>query len=468
MDNLAAEEPMLAAASEPARQEQAIRNTSPAESPTPREERIPVLDAIRGMALLGILLMNIPAFSGPDGLENNPTLVGHHDRLNIGFWFVRIVFFEGKMRAAFSMLFGAGVILLTERAEARGLGARVGDIFTRRNMCLVVFGMLHAYFLWFGDILYWYGMMALIFLYPFRRAAPRLLLISGGIALVLAEVSGLMPLAEELPKAQLEAAAAAAQRSGKRLTQEQAEALKNKAKVDEQEKKDRAEELKHMRGGYFEIVTFRAPLVKYLETDYLYYLGFADALGMMLIGMALLRIGFLQGNRPTRVYVLAALVGYSLSLAILSFGAWKAIESHFTDLAMLLYIQPAYQLVRLAGAVANLSVMILLCRLRPFDWITGRLAAVGQTALSNYILTSVLCSILFNGYGFGLYGRLEYYQLFYVVATVWAVNLILSPIWLRHFHYGPLEWVWRSLTYWKRQPMRLGPSPGNSLASSTA
>ena len=101
-----------------------------------------------------------------------------------------------------------------------------------------------------------------------------------------------------------------------------------------------------------------------------------------------------------------------------------------------------------------MALVVLIAKAGLFKWLTRRIAAVGQTALSNYLFTSITCTLLFNGFGFGLYGKLEYYQLYAVVACVWACNLILSPIWLRHFQFGPMEWVWRSLTYWKRQPMK--------------
>lgn len=102
---------------------------------------------------------------------------------------------------------------------------------------------------------------------------------------------------------------------------------------------------------------------------------------------------------------------------------------------------------------------MILCKADVLRWLTSLLAAIGQMALSNYILQSVVCATVFTGYGLGLYGRLERYQLYYVVAGCWALSLAASPIWLRHYRFGPLEWCWRSLTYWKRQPMRLRRPP---------
>jgi uncharacterized protein len=98
---------------------------------------------------------------------------------------------------------------------------------------------------------------------------------------------------------------------------------------------------------------------------------------------------------------------------------------------------------------------MLLCKAGWMGWLLGRLGAIGQMAFSNYILQSVICAFYFTGYGFAMYGHLERHQLYYVVAAIWVFQLIVSPIWLRYYRFGPLEWGWRSLTYWKRQPMRL-------------
>jgi uncharacterized protein len=406
----------------------------PAAMPVARAQRIPVLDVLRGISLLGILLLNIPEFSGPIELDNNPTLVGHHDQLNITVWIVRMLFFDGKMRAAFAMLFGAGVILFTQHAEARGLGSKVGDLFVRRNLWLMIFGMLHAYLIWYGDILYSYGLVALLFLYPFRSVRPRLLLAGGMLVLCLVQMRTFVHVIREYGQ------------SNQITTQANEQQLKTK---------ERTDDLKHMRSGYWEIVRFRAKLAKFLETDSLYLLGFADSLSMMLIGMALLQTGFLNGLLPDRVYAWTAAVCYVVSISVMGFGVYKTVNAHFAPATLHLYIWTSYQFVRLIGALANLSVIILAFKRNWFSLLVKRLAAVGQMALSNYVLTSVLCSLFFNGYGLGRYGQLEYYQLFYVVAVVWTVILVISPAWLSRFRFGPLEWLWRSLTYWKRQPMRL-------------
>src|SRR6187402_2606960 len=160
-------------------------------APVKREERVGSVDVLRGFALLGILLMNITSFGLPGWAyaiplsTPLPVFNGPHSKANTIAWFLRWILAEGKMRALFSMLFGAGVILLTERGEKRGAGLRVADIYTRRNMWLVLFGMLHGFLIWEGDILFYYGTCALLFLFPFRNLRAKRLMWIAGVVLVL-------------------------------------------------------------------------------------------------------------------------------------------------------------------------------------------------------------------------------------------------------------------------------------------
>ncbi len=116
-----------------------------------------------------------------------------------------------------------------------------------------------------------------------------------------------------------------------------------------------------------------------------------------------------------------------------------------------------YDIGRLTMALGHLGLIMLVVKLGLFRRLTGALAAVGQMALSNYILQSLATVVIFTGSGFALYGSLQRYQLYYIVIAIWAFQMIVSLIWLRHFRFGPLEWCWRSLTYWRKQPMRRYP-----------
>jgi uncharacterized protein len=397
---------------------------------------------------MGILLMNIAAFSGPFEMYVNPLAVPGHRSYNIFAWVIRWVFFEGKMRAAFSMLFGAGVILLTERAERRG-ARDVADIFLRRNMWLVLFGVLHFYLIWWGDILYYYGLTALLFLYPCRKVRFRNLLIAGALVLLVGVGSDVYFGLDVIHTRKDGEAAQALQAAGKKLTQAQQDALKKWTDTLGHRKKQNEADLKANRGSYLDMFKWHVKWGPRIQATSFYAFGFTDALGMMLIGMGLYRMGFLTGALSYRTYAWTIALGFLLSIPINGVEAWGMIRDNFQPETPWWLL---YQFGRITGAVANVALVVLICKAGLFPAITRRIAAVGQTALSNYLFTSVSCTAFF--WAFRLYGRFEYYQLYAVVACMWLLNLTLSSIWLRYFQFGPMEWVWRSLTYWKRQPMR--------------
>src|SRR5262249_44812866 len=182
--------------------------------------------------------------------------------------------------------------------------------------------------------------------------------------------------------------------------------------------------------------------------------GAWDIWCMMLIGMGLFKLGVFNAERSTRFYVWTVLICYGLGLTVNSLSAWIIIKNNF-DPAIHSFANSSYDLGRLTVALGHMGVIMLLCKSGAIEWLTNSLGAIGQMAFSNYILQSVITAFIFTGYGFALYGKLERYQIYYVVAAIWVFQMIVSPIWLRHFRFGPLEWCWRSLTYWKRQPMRL-------------
>lgn len=439
---LAAEPMELAGAAE----ESGIAREAAA-GPVTESERIQTIDVVRGFAVMGILLMNIGSFSGPWEMYINPLSVSGHRTLNLVAWTIRWVFFEGKMRALFSMLFGAGVILLTERADRRG-SRSTADIFLRRNMWLALFGMLHFYFVWSGDILFWYGITALLFLYPCRKLRARSLLVAGLAVLALGSGYDTVSTLQALHVRQQGQAAQALSKAGKKLTAAQQDALKEWNGTLDRRQKEHDDDLKAMRGSYLQQIEWRAQWGPRIEADVYYTFGFADVLAMMLIGMGLYRLGFLTGALNYATYGWTIAAGFLISLPANGFEAFGMIRSNFDPDTPWWVL---YQLGRIAGALALVSIVIVVCKAGLVPALARRLAAVGRTALSNYLFTSVSCTVFFCG--LKLYGRFEYFQLFAVVAVVWVLNLTLSTVWLRHFQFGPAEWVWRSLTYWKRQPM---------------
>ena len=456
----------------------AARPPELATRPVERQERVASVDVLRGFALLGILLMNITSFGLPSWAyaiplsTPLPVFNGPHAKVNTITWFLRWVLAEGKMRALFSMLFGAGAVLLTSRAEQRGAGDRTADIFTRRNMWLVLFGMLHGYLIWYGDILYWYGLTGLLFLYPCRKLKAKTLVWAACAVLVTNTVflgGGQMARAYFSQKKAL--AADTAMRAGKPLTETQRDDMKAWTEVQEdfrppQKKLD--EEMKAMRGGYLSAQGHQAKENFQTETMF-YYFAFGDVLAFMLLGMAMYKNGFLAAEWSFKAYALTALIGLGVAWPLVFEGCLHAWRSHFDQITTTAWLTVPYELGRVSGALGNAAIVLIIFKAGVLRWLTKALAAVGQMALSNYLLTSTSCKILFVWLPHPRwFGRLEYYQLYFVLAGVWAVNLVWSSIWLRYFRFGPVEWLWRSLTYWKRQPMLLRARPASETGLAVA
>jgi len=436
-----------------------------ATAPVTAEERISSVDVLRGVSLMGILIMNSCDFAY--GFSNyayplstvKPVFNGPHWRLDTTLWFLRWILAEGKMRALFSMLFGAGVILMTGRAEARGAGVRTADIYTRRNMWLLLFGMLHCYFIWNGDILYFYASSALIFLFPMRHLKPKTLLWVGSIVLAFNTllVNGGQTAGIYFTRHKA-AEAIAAQTAHKTLTDEQKSAIESSKKMEDRWRPSEKTRYKDIADhhGYGKAFIADAPDGFQGETI-APYAGFGDWLGMMLFGMALFRNGFFSLKLSTKTYVLFAVIGLGVSWPLIAIGAYHAWKGGFDQLRTFLWLQIPYDVGRVAGALGTAAVLLLMVRFGVFKWLLARCAAVGQMALTNYILTSTTMRLIFVWSPLHWYGYLDYYKVYELVIAMWIVNLTLSTIWLRYFRFGPVEWCWRSLTYWKRQPMLIKP-----------
>jgi uncharacterized protein len=423
-------------------------------APVSPEERINSLDTLRGFALLGILLANVLVFGMYYSAGNDPTVAGGATGLNLATWVVLYILVQGKMRCLFSMVFGASAILLTSRAEQRS-GASAADIYYRRNLWLLLFGLAHAFLLFWGDILYPYALCALI-LFPFRKFPANRLLLIGGLFIAAQTGWSALEAFRQVERRNLATAAEAAAKAGQQPAEEQAAA---KRELDAQRKRrkpsseDLEKDAKHWRGNPLEVIRARAKALAEWHSLPFYDPVNLDIWSMMFIGMGLYKLGVFSAARSYRSYVWIAVVGYLIGLPLNSYTAWLAVSTNF-DHVTFAFTHVTYDIGRLSVALAHMALLMIVCKAGALRWLTNPLAAIGQMALSNYILQSVICTFVFTGFGLGLYGRLERYQLYYVVAACWAVSLIASPIWLRHYRFGPLEWCWRSLTYWKKQSMR--------------
>jgi uncharacterized protein len=429
--------------------------------PVSEGDRLHTLDVLRGAALLGILLMNIQLFGMPHAAYSNLNLWGGREGANLWTFVVQWILFEGKMRAMFSMMFGAGVALFLERATRREDSARAADLFARRMLWLMAFGIVHAWLIWYGDILYAYAICGL-FIFPARHLSPRALFTTAAVALTLVMA---MFVADGLNKRSSREAATearAAETRGDALTDDQKEAITSWNETLEEVEPPRDDlqaEVDNYRSGYVGAITERAEMVLQWHFIPVYFPLLGDFWALMLIGIGLYKLGVLQGDRPVRFYARMAVVGYAIGIVVNGISTYVTLASNFDPIVFPLANGP-HQIGRVSVALAHLAVLVIALKMRWLPWLTARLAAVGRMALSNYIAQSVICSLVFYSPGLALMGQLERYQLYYVVAAIWVFNLTWSPWWLARYRFGPLEWCWRSLTYWQRQPMRrAGPPP---------
>jgi uncharacterized protein len=171
----------------------------------------------------------------------------------------------------------------------------------------------------------------------------------------------------------------------------------------------------------------------------------------MFLGMAFFKLRILHGERTVKFYSVLMLIGYIIGLSINYYEVKLITDSNF-DALKIYEASQTYSVGRLFVTLGHIGLFMLFIKSGIIGFLQSGLAAVGRMALSNYLMHSIITSIVFLG--FGLYGQLERYELYYVVFSIWIFQLITSPIWLKYFQFGPFEWVWRSLTYGKSQPFK--------------
>ena len=429
--------------------------TQAALAPTTSEQRINSMDAIRGIALCGILLMNITGF-GLSHAYFDPTVAGGSTGLNLKVWWMNAMFFEGTMRGMFSMLFGAGIILFTGRKAENIQGVSVTDAYFRRILWLFLFGVIHSYILlWDGEILYPYALVGM-FAFSFRNWTPKHLIIGAIVLLSCATALNVKDYFQD--KIAFEEASTAQHKKteGQKLTKDEEQAIEKWNGIVAERKPSKEEineDIEAHHKGYFSVLWYKATISMFMQTTIMYRVFFWDAFAMMLLGMAFLKNGIFKAEKSNSFYLLMALVGYSIGLTINYFEASYVISNQFEILPQS-FSMMTYNVGRVPTTMGHIAIIMLFIKSGILPFLQRSIAAVGQMAFSNYITQTLICNTLFLGFGFGLYGMLERYELYYIVFSVWIFQLIISPIWLRYFYFGPLEWGWRSLTYWKRQPFR--------------
>lgn len=423
-------------------------------APTQVEVRITALDIARGIALCGILLMNIAMFGMPFAY-NNPAAYGGSTGADLWSWIATVMFFEGTQRGLFSLLYGAGIAIMTASLD-RSTRPHAQDLFFRRTLWLVVFGLIHGFVLrWTGEILFFYGATA-VFVYGFRNAKPRTLIAIAVGGLLFNAGWNLLDTRSGLKAHDAYVAADSVKQRGDSLTKEQAGAIEKWEGMVKEHSPDStkiAKELEVMRGGYWGIAKHQAPQLTRWQSWGMYRYFF-DIFSMMLLGIAALRLGIITGARPAGTYALLVLIGYGVGLAV---NYWEVRTILDGDFGLLAFQRAGvtYDVGRLFMTLGHLGVIMLFCKSGILPFLQRGLSALGRMAFTNYIMHSIICAFVFYGFGFGLYGTLSRHELYYVVGGIWLFQLIVSPLWLARYRFGPLEYLWRWLTYGERPAFRV-------------
>jgi uncharacterized protein len=380
--------------------------------------RIIALDALRGLAVMGILIANIVAFALPPAYAINPFAGGSPSAADQIAWLLSFLLVDGKMRALFALMFGASMLLVIEAAEMAGRDGRAAH--RRRMAWLLPIGLAHYALLWDGDILMLYAVAGLLMLRVAHWEPGSLLkgaFLLVGLQLLIVVADGWLV---------------------SRLATLGGDGI--------------AEAVRLHQGGWATIAAARMTYLPLRAVELAFY-ALPETMAYMAFGMAMLKGGFLAATWPAEQYRRTLRHGYLVGLPpLIALALWVLLSR---DPVVARSVTLGWSMpFRVPVTIAHAALaMALILRLERAPW-RDRLAAVGRMALSNYVGTSLVMTTLFYGYGLGLYGNLGRAALVLPVLVGWALMLLWSPLWLARFRYGPLEWVWRSLARGRAQPMR--------------
>ncbi|MFZ4575148.1 MAG: DUF418 domain-containing protein [Phycisphaerales bacterium] len=415
--------------------------------------RSPTIDALRGFALLGILPMNVIAFALPGDAYMNPMApgvaahCGTFSGLDRAVWIFTHGVFDLKMMSIFAMLFGAGIAMQTGAdAGGRELAVKPGTArgHYRRMLVLLVVGLLHAYGMWFGDILTLYAISGML-IYPLRRFKPITLLVLATLSFLLPMLiqSGIGAFMAWMRNPALEAQAVLD--SGGTLTSEQEDALESLADMNasfSESPEETAQYIAAMRSGFWAALPVNAKEALEIQTVFFALFSWRP-MAMMLLGMALVKTRFFKGGWSKQSMTALAVVGLSLGVPLIAIGVFRLLDHQF-DFVRLFLIDAHFNYVGSLGvALAFTAIVVSFASSRPDSALVQRLAAVGRLSLTNYLMHTVLAIITFRT--FGLFGRLWMAELWLFTLPVWTLQLVLSPLWLKSFGAGPVERLWRLL-----------------------
>ncbi|MBB3033523.1 DUF418 domain-containing protein [Alteriqipengyuania lutimaris] len=408
--------------------------------------RLLSLDFTRGIAVMGILAANIVAFGQPMIAYMWPDgFLTPHGAASDQLWVAQFVLIDGKMRGLFTLLFGAGMILFLDKAWERGQGR---GLQFRRLLWLLAFGLIHFFFIWRGDILTLYAMCG-IFCLLFVKWRPKTQL-GVGITFYLvgaglfSAISGFFYWVMEAGGAKAMASQGAQTGGPSTPAEVRGEFATMKTQgLDTAQ----AETPLIQSGDYFGWVHYNLTEHWAEPLSGILIFGF-ETIPLILIGMALYRFGLFDGRLSAKKQAIWGAMGVAVGLAgSLAIGLWT-LERDLSFYATFLSFVGTSTFVRLPFVI-GLAALLALIGPKATGWLGSRVSAAGRMAFSNYLGTSILMLLVFHGFALGLYGELTRPQLYIVVGVTWIIMLAWSKAWLTVFRFGPLEWLWRCLTYGK-------------------
>ena len=404
-------------------------------------ERFVTLDLIRGIAVMGILSVNIVDFSMIRAAYLNPQAYGDASIVDLVLWAVNMLLVDGKFRSLFSMLFGASMLLVIDRAEASGEWGL--PVHLRRMAVLLLIGLAHAVLVWRGDILALYALSGFVALLWAQSSVSRMLVAAGIFTIINTILFGAIwaTLVHQDVAAHAPGAAADMVRNWNAnagsVFPTAADIARDQAIYD---------------GSWATIVAYEWSKLWAIFSNSLALLP--DTLALMLTGMAAYRSGFFTGAWDDRTYRRVAAWGIGIGIAGHAALVVADLMTGFYVPLVLGGFLAAMVPFRFAQALGYAALIVLWSR--GGGRVVGRVAAVGRAAFSNYLVTSLVCTAIFYGWGLGLYGDVSRAEAWLVVPGVWALMLFWSKPWLERYRYGPLEWLWRSLARGRPQPMLKG------------
>jgi uncharacterized protein len=433
-------------------------------------ERIASLDVIRGVAILFILFMNIPGMGGYEFVLFDPR---YPTWTTADYWSTLITrtWLEGTQRGLLELLFGAGIMIMARRAMAPDGPVEVADLHYRRNLWLCLFGLANAFvLLWWGDILLVYGIAA-VFLVPFRKAGPKAQCAIAALFLAALLVWNFSGYREEANRLQQVEQVQAASAAGKALSDKDKELLKdNKERTERRtllpanNPKSREKIAKDDKAHHSTFIAYwNAQFGGWLFLMGLFWMIEAEIVATMLIGMALYQWGVIQGRARRGTYWALLLCGYGIGMSLRA-SMWLEILEFQPGLR---WQQIFYDLARLAVTLGHIGLIYVILQsalgrrlLQPFQ-------AAGRMPLTIYLFTSFLMLwVIFAPWGLDLFGAWGQARMMGVAAAVIVAELVAANLWLSRYENGPMEWLWKSLAYQRREPFRKAALPPSDAVPS--